>query len=79
MRIHFFATALLAGLLANELAEAKDNKQKQLPPGLEKKVERGGELPPGWQKKITVGSILDRRVYDNSDVILRDNRGMVSI
>ena len=24
----------------------------QLPPGLQKKVQRGGTLPPGWQKKV---------------------------
>lgn len=24
----------------------------QLPPGLEKKLARGGTLPPGWQKKV---------------------------
>jgi len=25
---------------------------KSLPPGLQKKVARGGSLPPGWQKKM---------------------------
>lgn len=28
---------------------------KRLPPGLQKKVARGGELPPGWKKKLAVG------------------------
>jgi len=32
---------------------------KPLPPGLKKKVARGGELPPGWQKKLEVGTVLD--------------------
>ena len=27
---------------------------QQLPPGLEKKLQRGGALPPGWQKKVQV-------------------------
>ena len=27
---------------------------QQLPPGLEKKLQRGGTLPPGWQKKVQV-------------------------
>jgi len=27
-------------------------KVQQLPPGLQKKVARGGTLPPGWQKKL---------------------------
>lgn len=38
-------------------------KQKSLPPGLRKKVERGGELPPGWQKKIARGEVMDAQVY----------------
>jgi len=44
----------------------KDKKQKTLPPGLEKKVERGGELPPGWQKKIALGEVLDSELYDRA-------------
>ena len=36
----------------------------RLPPGLQKKVERGGELPPGWRKKLAKGRILDRSIYD---------------
>src|SRR4051812_7599709 len=28
---------------------------KGLPPGLQKKLARGGQLPPGWQNKVTVG------------------------
>jgi hypothetical protein len=38
-------------------------KQKPLPPGLKKKVERGGELPPGWQKKMARGEVLPEDVY----------------
>ncbi|MGJ3257299.1 MAG: hypothetical protein ACFE0K_13370 [Alcanivorax sp.] len=30
-----------------------------LPPGLQKKVARGGQLPPGWQKKLQVGHTLN--------------------
>lgn len=41
-------------------------KMKTLPPGLQKKGERGGELPPGWQKKIARGEVLDARVYEHS-------------
>ena len=37
---------------------------KQLPPGLQKKVEKGGELPPGWRKKLARGQTLDRSIYD---------------
>ena len=27
-------------------------RDRSLPPGLQKKVERGGQLPPGWRKKV---------------------------
>ena len=36
--------------------------KKKLPPGLQKKVDRGGELPPGWKKKLEVGTVLEPEV-----------------
>ena len=41
----------------------KPKKQKAIPPGLEKKLERTGELPPGWQKKLVEGEVLDPSIY----------------
>lgn len=41
-------------------------KGKPLPPGLQKKVDRGGELPPGWQKKLEVGSTLDKELNEQA-------------
>ncbi len=38
-------------------------KKKALPPGLKKKLARGGDLPPGWQKKIIRGEVLGAEVY----------------
>jgi hypothetical protein len=36
---------------------------KSLPPGLQKKLARGGQLPPGWQKKMQPFPIdLERRL-----------------
>jgi hypothetical protein len=36
---------------------------RSLPPGLQKKVARGGELPPGWQKKLQpFPSALERQL-----------------
>ena len=32
---------------------------KHLPPGLQKKLARGGQLPPGWQKKVARGEVLE--------------------
>jgi hypothetical protein len=36
---------------------------KKLPPGLEKKVARGGSLPPGWEKKLVKSEIMPVEVY----------------
>lgn len=47
----------------------KKNKHKSLPPGLQKKLDRGGELPPGWQKKVKRGEVLDDDLYDYGEVI----------
>lgn len=41
-----------------------------LPPGLQKKADRGEPLPPGWRKKLQVGHPLDRSIYDHA-VLLR--------
>jgi hypothetical protein len=39
------------------------NEHKGLPPGLAKKVARGGQLPPGWEKKVSVGETMPAEVY----------------
>ncbi|MEW6306310.1 MAG: hypothetical protein AB1705_22820 [Verrucomicrobiota bacterium] len=38
-------------------------KAKNLPPGLQKKVARGGNLPPGWQKKLARGEVMSAEVF----------------
>ena len=36
---------------------------RDLPPGLQKKVARGGQLPPGWQKKFEpFPTVIERRL-----------------
>ncbi|HEY5715965.1 MAG TPA: hypothetical protein VIS54_06080 [Psychromonas sp.] len=71
------AVVLLFGL---SVAEAKSDKEKPLPPGLQKKVARGGELPAGWQKKLAVGESLDQEIYDSAEVLLPvDDYGIMTI
>src|SRR5689334_2665464 len=41
----------------------KGKKAKSLPPGLAKKVARGGRLPPGWEKKVVVHAIMPPEVF----------------
>ena len=61
-------------------AGAKNDKQKSLPPGLQKKVERGKELPPGWQKKIARGEVLDAELFGRSKVLVpADTNGISTI
>ena len=38
-------------------------KKKNLPPGLRKKLARGGGLPPGWQRKVARGEVMDDEVF----------------
>jgi len=54
-----------------EYKEHKKDKQKNIPYGLQKKVNNGGTLPPGWQKKIRKGQVVDQDILD-SGVILND-------
>ncbi len=56
------------------------NKDKQLPQGLQMKVDRGGALPPGWQKKLVKGEVLEESVYDHSVVIIPlDSKGLLTV
>jgi len=72
-------SALVAGLCFNvSLVQSHQDKEKPLPPGLQKKLERGGELPPGWQKKLVVGEYLGDEVYHSARVLVSD-RGETTV
>lgn len=47
-------------------------KKKELPKGLQKKLERGGELPPGWQKKLERGEVLDPQLRYSAKRLPKD-------
>ncbi len=73
---------LLVALVANPVA-AKDDKGKgarELPPGLQKKVARGGALPPGWEKKVEVGKPIEADIYKHHEVVVPvDDKGLVTV
>ncbi|MDX1696090.1 MAG: hypothetical protein R3208_20155 [Ketobacteraceae bacterium] len=71
-------TIFALSLCAGNLAHAKHEKEKQLPPGLQKKVQSGKSLPPGWQKKLETGEVLDDDIYEHGHVVDRDD-GLVTI
>ena len=47
-------------------------KPKKLPPGLRKKLDRGGQLPPGWQMKVDRGEVIDDDIYRNARLLPED-------
>lgn len=58
----------------------KEKPSKVLPPGLQKKVEKGGELPPGWQKKVDVGKPIVKEIYQHRKIIIPvDDKGIVTV
>lgn len=78
-------TILITTVLAAALAMATPTAAKQgdqLPPGLQKKVERGQPLPPGWQKKLNyrTGDRFDEALLPYGEVRdLGDNRQQVEV
>ncbi|MFB2670088.1 hypothetical protein ACE02U_15070 [Shewanella xiamenensis] len=80
-------TTLIGGvvlsLLAPSVTLAKpehDKRDTGLPPGLQKKVDKGQPLPPGWQKKLHRGDILDYDIYDRGRIVVPlDREGRISI
>ena len=59
---------VIQGYVAGHVIEEKHprggKKPKGLPPGLQKKLERGGSLPPGWENKFRKGEIVPVEVYE---------------
>ena len=78
---------LVLSLMAPISVFAKDDQEhkhhkndKDLPPGLQKKVNRGQPLPPGWQKKLHRGDVLEHDIYDRGRIIVPlDRDGIISI
>ena len=54
---------LIRAQLLNQERAMSQQHNRDLPPGLQKKVARGKALPPGWQKKVAPGQSLDFHVY----------------
>lgn len=78
---NIFTLFILAVFLSGpSFAKNDKNKDKRLPPGLQKKASKGKPLPPGWQKKLAKGEILDREVVRRSEIVVPlDSRGLVTI
>lgn len=76
--ICFMAIVCLGSTAA--IAKHEKNGSKQLPQGLQKKLERGGSLPPGWQHKLVRGEILAEPVYSHSRVVIPvDDEGLLTV
>ncbi|WP_193162596.1 hypothetical protein [Microbulbifer hainanensis] len=70
----------LAALVALPAMSALAKPNNDLPPGLQKKVERGGELPPGWKKKLQKGAVLEPEIYSHAVIVKPvDRYGYVTV
>ena len=54
----------VAGTKIEQQHPRKGKKPKSLPPGLQKKLDRGEALPPGWDNKFRKGEVLPVEVYE---------------
>ena len=80
MKMRMVIVLLMALGLIVAPAHAKKGKNKSLPPGLQKNVERGKPLPPGWQKKLSRGQVMERDIYGRGKIIVPlDPLGIVTI
>lgn len=51
-----------------------------LPPGLEKKAQRGEALPPGWQKKLVRGHRLEGHIFHHAVIVSpADRHGIATV
>lgn len=80
MKFSNIITLLVLAALFSGPSFAKNDKNKQLPPGLQKKAAKGKPLPPGWQKKLAKGQIMDKEVYRRSQIVVPlDSRGLITV
>lgn len=63
----------VSSIMTSGAVLAKNDKNKPLPPGLQKKVASGKSLPPGWQMKLTKGEKMDDAVYQQGEIIVPIN------
>ncbi|MGP4845269.1 hypothetical protein ACTXGQ_14120 [Marinobacter sp. 1Y8] len=61
-------------LCASGVTYGSPGKSDQLPPGLQKKVDRGEALPPGWAKKLSRGDRFPEEYYRYGEVYRVDDR-----
>lgn len=71
---------IFAGLVAGSAYANNGHGNGQLPPGLQKNVNRGQPLPPGWQKRLSRGQIIERSVYEHGQIVKPlDSRGLITL
>jgi hypothetical protein len=72
---------ILISIFSGSIFAAKDKqKDKPLPQGLQKKLNRGESLPPGWQKKLIKGGVMDAPVYAQSEIVIPvDSSGLLTV
>ncbi|WP_111498352.1 MULTISPECIES: hypothetical protein [Marinobacter] len=74
MKRFLLAATLMLGAVGLAQAGDRHHHDDNLPPGLQKKVDRGQSLPPGWQKKLHRGDHLPHDYDRYGDVHHLDDR-----
>lgn len=63
---------IIAAYVKQHGGDSKGKKGKGLPPGLAKKIARGGKLPPGWEAKVVRGQILSVEIFEHAHPLPRE-------
>lgn len=75
-----FTALMLVSIVSFPVYAKNDKHEGSLPPGLQKKAAHGEPLPPGWQKKLSKGEIMERRVYERSEIVVPvDKKGLLTV
>lgn len=79
LKVGLIAALLSTGAYAKKSEEEKKQKKnssqyssskpKELPRGLQKKLQRDKQLPAGWQKKLIVGQPLDPLLIEEAIIV----------
>ncbi len=62
----------VAAHVVREQHPGRGRHPRELPRGLQKKLDRGGSLPPGWETKLRKGQILPPEVYRHCEPLPRE-------
>lgn len=75
--VTLFGSSILSAKPNNDNYDERDykeekinqHKQKEIPHGLQKKLDNGERLPAGWEKKLAKGQIVDDHILHSGRIL----------